>query len=240
MAKEIMSIRLSADGLSFWTGLQPGKAAPQEVEEISRVDYPLCTGGRSLEESIREAVSEYTGILAAHGRELPGKKKFFANTVDAVLVPEELFEEDDAGRYMALHGYGPIKGTYIVCSKPIRGTVALMRLPKKAMEVLGKQLGKFSVAHLLQYNLLLGPEDSGDTIRIYLSPTLCHITAWKSGDLKLAEAYPYSSVADVGYFLACITENVGLDGKCRILLRGHNADEAIQGLSRTFRSCICG
>lgn len=238
MVKEIMSIRLSADGLSFWID----KRDENSVECIhGPVEFSLGGEGQPRCKSASDAVSQYCGILASHGMDLPGKRKLYADTLKCVLVPEELFREEDAKRYLHLHGIEFTEGEYTVCSRPVCGSVAVMRLKKKVMEKLGSRLGEFDVAHMLQFNMEResSAADGCSRIRIYISPGLCHITAYGTEGLVAAESYPVDSAADIVYYLDCITRLQGLDPGIPVLVDGHRAGEVAGALSRTFKGARC-
>ncbi|MCD8073015.1 MAG: DUF3822 family protein, partial [Alistipes sp.] len=177
----------------------------------------------------------------SHCRDMPQDKKLYSDSLGYVLVPEELFREGDAEKYFGLHGIESKEEEYTVCSKPVCGTVAILRLEKKVMEKLGSRLGAFDVAHMLQYNMEQDaciPENS-HRIRVYISPRLCHITAYDAEGLVVAESYPADSAADVAYYLDCITGRYGLSSDIPVVVDGHRAEEVAAIVSRNFKGVRC-
>ncbi|MCC8018669.1 MAG: DUF3822 family protein [Rikenellaceae bacterium] len=163
MTQEILSIRLSADGLSFWTGdhaegfgtdgmtIRPGRS------EMVSADYPIPADPHCVGEAVREAVSGFRGILQARGIGMPSVKIVYIDTLSTVLVPSAVFDESEAAGYMRLHGIDQGENDYIVCSRPLHGTVAVMVAGKRHTASLGDVTGDFAVVSPLQYNLCARP-----------------------------------------------------------------------------------
>ncbi|MCD8173236.1 MAG: DUF3822 family protein [Alistipes sp.] len=258
MAKEILSIRLSADGLSFWTGdhaegigTDGMKILPGAGEVVS-ADYPLLPDdGRSMDEALREAVSGFCGILQARGVGMPFMKVLYVDTLSTVLVPSAIFDEADAEAYLQLHGITAADDEYIVCSKPLHGTVAVMVAGKRHTTALGNAVGDFAVVSPLQYNLCTPVPAGGETagavtgtpagsrrVTVYATPFNCYITAFDCDRMLYADVHPVSSAADLIFCLDWVITRLGFT-EWSLSVAGHKSEELVALVSGRFKGCVC-
>lgn len=244
MAKQILSIRLSADGLSFWTGDQAEGFDTPQIEisrsgEVVSADFTLTGSPIPVGETVREAVSLFRGNLDSRGMDMPLNKILYGDTLSTVLVPESLFRYEDTGKYLSMYGYDVTDGKYTVVSKPIRGVVAIMVLWQEYTRHLGECLGHFMVASPLQYNLCRLPSAASDSVKVYATPLHCFITVFSKGRHVYSEGHPLDSAADLIFYLDWLDARLG-SGKWPTVIYGHRSDELAALAGKRFKGCVCG
>ena len=174
LSSEVLSIRLSPGGLSFWTGTRRERFVPLR---------------RGV--ALRAAVSECLKRIGGRGdfRHV----RLFMDT-PTVLVPSEVFVSGRAGDYLTINN---LSGDETVFADAGAGVVAVMACGGEELEVFRGIFGpRLEVRSAFELALERG------ATTIYLAGERAYVAVWRGGGLVFCDSLPYSAAADLVYYAA--------------------------------------
>lgn len=152
-----------------------------------------------------------------------------------MILPEELFDAQNAEALLAANGMPPAADECVVASIPQEGLVAVTAINREALRVVEEKLGdraRFTTP------LLHTPASVEKTVWMRQTPGLLYIKVYDAGRLQLAEAIPAAGEADMLYFFEQLGRNFQLaDYELRIA--GDNLKETRRLLGKRFKEVIC-
>lgn len=253
--EKILSIRLSPDGLSFWTTGLAG--APAEAHSNYFLDYGAVSEEKYItfskelgpEESVRRALVR--ADEASRGG-VPGAfrpVRLMPDTCKTVLVPAELFDPEQAADYLKINNITvgaaeTVEVSHITIDTP--SPVAVMVYSATALriarEVFDARLGitsPFEAAAAYTPAKLRRKDADKCFASLYLTGTNVYITVWRIGVvLEYCEVLPYSTTADILYYMHEVGARFGLH-KNPIYIRGTGAKDTARMLKKSFKKCKC-
>lgn len=246
-SKKIVSIRLSAGGLSFWNasaGIPEGRWPDGAVitDEATESYVPFGDPGDTAAAVGKAVERAGSSFLRSHERTSP----VLLDTPKTVLVPQRLYDPDDAGKYLAFHGLEPAEGERVYVSDPVGGTVAVMAANGQRTEALKERTGDPALISPLQYNLMLPVSDlkikkgvGAYCAAVHLAPSRCYVSLFlvSSGgrELVFCDHYPYAGAADLLYYLGMMAGRYPGAGGMPVILRGHGADKEAKAIGKYHR-----
>lgn len=172
VSDNVLSIRFSPGGLSFWTGGREERFMP-------------LRDGLSL----RAAVSEC--LKRVGGRGDFERVRLFLD-VPTVVVPAEVFDPGQAADYLDINNLPFDEALWADAGA---GVVAVMACDSTVLDVFRGVFGGVLEVHS-PFELVL---EDGQTA-IYLTGSRAYIATWQDGRLVFCDSLPYSAAADLVYF----------------------------------------
>lgn len=210
-----LSIRLSADGLSFFASghpelprgelfVEPGERPGDLLEKLRRT-------GRVDFDAFARAVVE-------------------VNSRRMLLVPLEAFEEGMQEDYLAVNGIAHTASEQVVATSPAPGIIALVVLPRQVVDFcrsVWDEHVRFAspIAHCLEHGLHA-------TLRIRVERHYAYIARYAER-LEEAVVIPCSAPADLLYYMG----GLGLEGMRRtwVEVSGRDSRAVMKALRRYYR-----
>lgn len=152
---------------------------------VKKVSIQLALDGHSF------------SIVGAQGILPEAAVKIEILTPRTLLVPEELFDPQQAPMLLAADGKTPLTGEEVVWSNPHNSVVAVMAVPSQALQQLHQY---FDAGTAVEYitPLLVDLRPSKPTMLIQLAAGYLYIKIYGTG-LRLAEVLPVPTDTDVRY-----------------------------------------
>ena len=251
-AQKNLSIRLSPDGLSFWTAdsANPaGETYPEcrPVAGSESTETFLAFGkALSVDENLRRAASKCVEMAGWQG----GPVRLMPDTRNTVLIPAVLFDPRQTDDYLALNSIG-VSGEEKVfvsrLSSPLPDAAVVMVYDRAAVGILEEAFGNklwitslFDAAAGYQGRKFKKKDTGKDFTTLYLTPSNVYITIQPvtGGDWKYCEALPYSSPADVLYYMHELAAKFDIR-KTPLYIKGYGAEKAGKVLRKPFKRCKC-
>lgn len=256
--EKILSIRVSADGLCFWTedymfpGQELGDGMPSAVvpESSGQCDNIVFDAGVPLEENLHDAVGRIKESCFPGGQPGFGRICVYPDTIKTILIPEEVYTAGCEKEYIGLHNYTMEHDEKVDVSKPVCGTVAVIISPENILRVLGESLGEFSVASLSQYNMLVAAAKAGskrpgqDDVLVYLSVRYMYISVFNRNGanafpvLAYNNTVPYKTPDDILFHLDWVYNNI-TGNKPVSCIRGEFTGDVREFLKKYFKGNVC-
>lgn len=191
IAKEsVLSVQLALDGLSF---------AVCRKGEILAAQCRAFIAGQDLAAGLRQAV-ESTPALSLEYSEVCT----VLDTDRVCWIPEKFFDRAYAKEYLKANSIRKTSGDKIVVCKAADGMIGLMCLPREVYRYLKEMYGEIRYSHPLVVNIRRSYEES--SLMLNFTDKFLHASIVKGGELRWLEVFPYTSVADVLYYLHKIKE----------------------------------
>lgn len=242
--EKILSIRLSPDGLSFWT---TGLSAKATGSTGRHTDLWSRTPERNLAST---PDSSLTDNIAAAFREIMAAQdavvsmEIYPDTLANCIIPAEYFDQESAAGYLAINNI-QIKPGDAVFNAPLDAdTVSLIVFDNEAVHSLGGLFaGQYSIKSPFSVNdTHIEKYGAGKRRRacVYLSPGNAYITVYegKSGSRLFMETFRWATAADILYYISLLDKEFHL-GKSKIYLRGARCEEVYGLLRKYFRKSRC-
>lgn len=253
MSKNILSMCLSPESISYWT------SDVADFENWSReqvIEYDDADSGEvrimfdpevSIYDNLTRAAQRIKG---REGIKMPEKKILYIDSPKSLLIPEALFEPDAALEYLKLHNMTPAHGEQIDISTPLAKTVAVMATPQDALVALGEQMGSFMVASPMQYNLMRRPYALGSwhsvkkTLLVFTTDSSVYLSLFKTEEdgikkLKYQNRFSCSATPDLIYYLNLISKEFAIKYS-PIYIRGSLSRYEMEEINNYFRRAQCG
>ncbi len=218
IAERVLSIRVAADGLSFSCPFDV-KAAPEGFFDFA--------SGFSVENIVSRLIEEHK-LLPEN---FP-KVEIEVDTNRIVLIPNTMFEEGMEENYLKANKvvYGRDEMTVV---SPAFGIRAVMVAPRPAVEYLRSVWPGLTFTSPILKSIY---RPKRGTVELNLTPSVAYLTVIED-KLNFAEAFPYSTSADLMYYIQRLGKIVDLQNST-ILVLGHGDDAVIKLLSKYYRSVI--
>jgi len=151
------------------------------------------------------------------------------DTLSTVAVPDSGFENALAEGYLSVNnllpeGYVPVRTQW-------NETVIVMSCREEIVAWLRECYGT-EVEFFSPLACVLDTDDKTETFNLCLTDTNVYIALWNK-ELKFAQVLPYSSPADLGYYISTLAEEYGLN-KEKVYLVGKHNKKLIRQLERFF------
>lgn len=249
--EKLLSIRLSSDGLSFWTA---------EIDGPVGGTWPECTpkaGSDSAETliALSREPAPAERIRSAFGKCIDASGwsgwpvRIMADTLKTVLVPAQLFDPAQADDYLAVHNIVAGPGDRIIVSQltgdnPAAVVMACDRaIIDAATEVFGGKAwitSPFDTAGAYR-GFKHKKKDAGKVFTtLYFTEKNVYITvqAIPGGEWRYCEALPYAGAADILYYMQELSAQFDIR-KTPLYIRGTGAEHMAKALRKPFKRCKC-
>lgn len=161
----------------------------------------------------------------------PTVVKVWLDTIKVVLVPTESFSDDLAESYLKINGHQIADNESVVISEPVGNLLAIISFDRKAIDDLKAQHGnKVQFYSMLHPSLERARENS---IEITRHDNRLYLTLYNKV-LEYAESLPYSSIADLLYYIENLKSTFGLD-KREIYVYGDESKQISALLKRYYK-----
>jgi len=195
-------------------------------------DFMACSPERALEalkEHLGEARSGETSSLYSGAR-------VEVDTLATVVVPATYYDNALAGGYLAVNNMLP-EG-YVPVHTQWNDVVMVMSAPADVVSWLQERFGP-KVEFLSPLVHALDTDDTAAAFHIWLTVGNTYIALWDN-ELKFAEVLPYTSAADLIYYVSELGAQYGLIRR-KLYLGGKFDREFIRKLRRVFPKVVpCG
>lgn len=248
---KILSIRLSPDGLSFWTSrpcgkdTAPGRISFSDPTSVIEEKYVAFDNRLERREAVKKAVARCLS-LAGHD-EFP-VVEIYPDTRKGVLVPASLYDAENPEELLLMNNMAPEKTerVYTIEVAPqIKAVIAFDNI------LMGELLNIPANRHLtlspfalnLEYPYRYEPKKKHrDRLfcAVCLTNSNAYITVERSdgGQILYCDVFPYSATADLVYYVTEVTKLFPLE-KSILYIRGRKAKEHSKPLGKPFRKVIC-
>ncbi len=241
-----MSIRLSPDGLSFWTA----RVTKATVEAAA--DYSWEYGTESEEKFIalsRELPPEemYRSALARCAQTAGwsgGPVNILLDTLRTVLIPTELFDPAHMPDYLAVNNITARPDEETIATRlMIGGAIGVMLCRRSiiaaADEVFGSRArfgSPFDTAAVYRTAKHRKKDAGKEFTTLCLAGRNVYITVQSipDGELRYCEALPYSAAADILYYIHELSARFDIR-KSPLYVRGEGAEKVEKILRKTFK-----
>ena len=253
MKDKILSIRLSADGLSFWINAvskDAGNASPwgyaPDYASQSPEKYMAFSRELGHAESIRRAIQR---AVAAAGTQV-GPVCVMPDTCKTVLVPEELFDRGQVADYLLINNIAAGAAETAEVAQVAVGAAcaaAVIVYDREALnvarEVFGDRLhitSPLEAAAAYSCRKFKRKYTGKDFAALYLTGANVYITVCTAGSgvLKYCEVLPYSSAADILYYMQEVGARFDLC-KNPVYIKGIDGEKVAKLLKKTYKKCKC-
>ena len=243
--EKILSIRLSLDGLSFWTTELSSKTSEGQSSHIdlwSRTPEQFFgfSPELSLKENIEQAYAKIIGSINTQAI----STEIYPDTLQYAAVPAEYMDDSLKEGYLDINSIQLTdkEALYDIC---LNDKVCLLHpFNREAVNTLAELTGNsyrintlFSIndSHLTKYGI-----GRRNTTSVYLSSQNAYITVYegKSGNVLYMETFNWSSAADILYYMTLLDKEFGVK-KGKIYLRGTRAEEVFSVLRKYFKKIRC-
>lgn len=186
--------------------------------------------------SIQLSLDGHSFSLSEPNAEFPGNAPVDIEllTPKTVLVPAELFDRTQGAELLAAGGLAPTDGECVVCSAPVRETVAVMALPAPAAASVAERFGSRAS---FTTPLLHGPETERPAVWLCRRGGLLYVRVYDPA-LQLAEVIPAAEDADVLYFIERLGAAFPL-AEYVLHAAGDDAARLRRLLGKMFKESVC-
>ena len=245
--QKILSIRLSPNGLSFWVAQADESAAKVgsgPIPDANNVWDTTFDPSLTLAENTLPALNRCRETL---GENMPTRKVIYLDTLQTILIPTELAETRYQEGYLAQNGLVVDESETVFRSEftgPGKERITSLSIfNSEAGETCQQQLGdncEFSSPYALLFGeLSVRPSSSRLKCGLYLTPTHVYLAiANSSGKLVYTEAMPYSTEADILYYLHVISQQIEL-AQGRIEVYGRGKENLCKRLRKYYKEVRC-
>lgn len=225
-----MSIRLTSSGLSFYTGY-PGVRGEGE----RRFSFAHRDSGPGMAvRNIVDTTPEFSGYFSA--------VNVYVDTVDTIYIREDLLDQDNAVVLFSEAGIYLSPGDGIAVSPAVGDVRAAMKYDGGALTYLRDFYGsRLSFYSPLQDNLELasGLEMKSGGFIANITERNVYVTRFDGLKLlKVSEAYPYDTGADLVFYLYKLVEAAGMKNP-PVYIYGPGARDNYKVLKRYFGRTSC-
>lgn len=244
--EKLLSIRLSSDGLSFWT------EAVEWAIGGGPVEYSIKEGNASEETSVvlsrelapGERIRSALSRCAAASGWTGGPVRVMPDTLKSVLVPAGLFDPARVGDYLMVNGIavGPDEETVVsrLAGDGI-SAMAIMVCDREAVDAVADVFGacaRFtSPFEATTVGMKHKKKHTGkEFATLYLTGENVYLTvrAIPGGEWRYCEALPYSTTADILYYMQELATRFDIR-KTPLHVSGEAAEKVAKALRKTFR-----
>ncbi len=222
--ESILSIQLALNGLSF-SILQPSGT-------ISTAGHYACEEGEQLEELLARLRSseEWMGVDATYKG-----VRIILDTPHYCLIPQELYEREQAKSYLALHGVTKGEDQKMIRIGEEAEVVALLLCPKSCYRLLIQYFGADPLCFTHPHLLALQVPCRQRTVEVMQGEAHTYLMLRsQQGALLAAEAVVGCGVESLLWGLQTISETHTLR-RTRILLSGAQATSLKKGVERYYK-----
>jgi|GluameStandDraft_1065615.scaffolds.fasta_scaffold00006_149 hypothetical protein len=157
-------------------------------------------------------------------------------TTRTLLVPEELFDSQQAATLLAADGKAPLSGETIVWSHPHNGVIAVMTAPSQALQQVHSYFDADTDVEYIT-PLLVDLRPSKPTFLLQSIAGYLYIKIYNAG-LRLAEVLPTPTETDIRYVLERL-DNTFPTRQYALRTAGKEACRLAKLVSNRFRSVRC-
>ena len=157
-------------------------------------------------------------------------------TTRTLLVPEELFDSQQAATLLAADGKAPLSGETIVWSHPHNGVIAVMTAPSQALQQVHSYFDADTDVEYIT-PLLVDLRPSKPTFLLQSIAGYLYIKIYNAG-LRLAEVLPTPTETDIRYVLERL-DNTFPTRQYALRTAGKEAWRLAKLVSNRFRSVRC-
>ena len=269
LKEKLLSIRLSPDGLSFWTTGLVGAFAEDRPTPLR--DYRTESAERAIAFDRKAGVRENIGkalSLCTQGIEV-ASAEILLDTCKTILVPGELYDESQTADYLEINGFSKSRTETVVRSEAGSGSrrvVAIMVFNEDAVDAVTDVFGEkavftspVSLGQRLPSKYYADPVESiikgrpakppgklrkiayKNNASVYLTGTNAYITVQtvSQGEFVYYEILPYSSPADILYYMLEIAGQFPEVRETPLYIKGKDAEKTSKVLRKSFKNCRC-
>lgn len=226
---KILSVRLSANGLSF-SVVSPKGLHREDFVPFRANDHSIGSAVRNILESRRLEAKDYRAV------------QVFLDTPDTAYVPAEALERAPASYFLTQAGIYPSGGDKVVCTSAVDGLCGVMVFDGMAVKFLEEYFPeKISYFSPLQETLSRReaiPADKGGVVVNITGENIYVAVLDAAGKLQVAEVYPYTSQADILFCLQKLSEGTA-NPKPRIYIYGSRASQYYKVIKKYFKGARC-
>ena len=236
---KILSIRLSPDGLSFWTtgltgSISGNMDAHRDLWEVSSERWLSFDTEKDIRDNIEACAA---AIKEATARDTIVSVEAYQDWLKSVLVPAE-YSTGNAAYFKGLleeNGIEVGEDDGVACVNVVGDINAVMVYDKKTVNILKEFFGDINIEVMRKCGA--GRRRS---VAVYLSRQYAYITVFerKSGDVLYADAMQWSADTDILYYLSSLDQTFEFK-KGKVYLRGAVADGVSKLLGKYFRKIRC-
>ena len=240
---KILSIRLSPDGLSFWTtgvvrAATQDKPVKQDLWDVSPESEFAFDRAKSVAENLNDGVSL---IKKTVGECL--MTEVYVDTLRTIPVPTEYASGDTLGKLLADNNIVLEDAEDAIYVDICQGISVIMVYDRRVSDILRESFGEIVIASPFGINNgLMDKYGSGRrrAAALYLTPRHVYVTVFerKSGAWLHSDVMKWSAPADILYYMSVLDQNFGLH-KSKLYVRGNGASEVCHLLQKYFRKTRC-
>lgn len=154
------------------------------------------------------------------------------DSVDSVIIPESLFDPDNARNILTIDGVELTKDDRVVVSDSVDGMVAVVKYDATVIDVLTHRFANVC----FRTPLLVNATDKKNAIIATINDNLLSLSCKHNGKLLYAESLSYTNGEEVCYFVESVRSKLGLDKKFPIYIGGDSATKYMKLLTRSFQN----
>ena len=239
----ILSIRLSPDGLSFWTtGIvrtaTHDSPTKRDLWDMSSERVYVFDPAKSVRENLNDGISLI--------RETVGEcliVEVYVDTLSTIPVPAEYASDDTLEKLLADNNISLKDTEDAVYSVVCPGVNAVTVYEPRTLDILRESFGDVIIASPFGINNAFMDKYGAGRRRaaaLYLTPRHVYVTVFerKSGTWLYADVMKWSAPADILYYMSVLDQNFGLR-KGKIYVRGAGASEICPFLQKYFSKTRC-
>lgn len=244
---KILSIRLSPDGLSFWTtgltgSISGNMDAHRDLWEVSSERWLSFDTEKDIRDNIEACAA---AIKEATARDTIVSVEAYQDGLKSVLVPAE-YSTGNAAYFKGLleeNGIEVGEDDGVACVNVVGDINAVMVYDKKTVNILKEFFGDIAIVSPYSINIEVMRKCGAGrrrSVAVYLSRQYAYITVFerKSGDVLYADAMQWSADTDILYYLSSLDQTFEFK-KGKVYLRGAGADKVSKLLGKYFRKTRC-
>jgi len=191
--------------------------------------------------SIQQPLDGHSFSFSGLNREFPGEEAVGVEilTPQTLLTPAPLFEPEAAAELLAAAGMGCTQGQCAVWSaptwlRPETEAVAVMAIEEETLRTIRERLG-YRAAFTTP--LFEGPTSEKATVWLRRTAGLLYIKVF-GRTLRMAEAIPATTEADILYFIERLAAAFPLD-EMQLRLTGTKTEALRKLIGKRFRKVLC-
>lgn len=225
---KILYIVISPDGLSFWT--------VKEEEVFLRFDKTAPT-----DENLRRGLASVLKKAGGNADRI----RIYPDTAKTILIPNELFDAGMTQEYFAINGIAAANDRLLVSDMDFGGDkikiiTAVDRLWGDIIDEVFEGRAEFFSPFVINRHSYLKSQKKNprakDCTALYLTARNVYITvnASASGRMLYCEVLPYSSPADILYYMTDLATRFDIL-KGVVHIKGRECRETLRALRKTFK-----
>lgn len=240
----MLSIRLSPDGLSFWTtDVIPWVGGDTEFRRdfwsASTEKHMWFDPAKTMEDNLSECIQAIGNSVAGGWK----SAEVYPDTLRTMVVPAEYGAAEAVPELLRINGITLDGNDEVFCADISPSIKAIMVYDRTAFNILRGLLGEVEVAcpfSLNNANIEKYGIGRRRTTAVYITPEHAYITVFekKYGSWLYVDVMKWTETTDILYYLSVLDQEFGLR-KGKVYLRGAETDRACSFLRKYFRKTRC-